>query len=208
MTPDRVTPGAAPPGRAVRREQLLDAAEQVVARDGPATSMAAVAACAGITKPVLYRHFTDKSGLRAALVERHTARLMTTLQAELAGSRGRRERVERTVGAYLGVIEQQPQLYRFLLEPAGGDGVRGFTRQVAGVLAAGLARELGTGPPGPRESAWAHGIVGMVQAAGDWWLVAQPCPREQVAADLADLVLGGYASAGFPAGHDETRAAP
>ena len=66
--------------RAARREQLLDAADRAVARSGAATSMAAVAAEAGITKPVLYRHFGDKGGLVAALTARHTARLLAVLQ--------------------------------------------------------------------------------------------------------------------------------
>ena len=49
--------------------------------------MAAVAAEAGITKPVLYRHFGDKGGLVAALTDRHTGRLLAVLQA--APERGR-----------------------------------------------------------------------------------------------------------------------
>ena len=56
--------------RDARRESLLAAADLVVQRDGPSASMSAIAAEAGITKPILYRHFGDKSGLYAALAER------------------------------------------------------------------------------------------------------------------------------------------
>ncbi|HEU0101249.1 MAG TPA: TetR family transcriptional regulator [Mycobacteriales bacterium] len=179
-----------------RREALLDAADRAVRRDGPATSMAAVAAAAGITKPILYRHFGDKGGLVAALAERHTGRLLAVLRDALARGRTRRERVELTIDAYLALIEAAPQLYRFLVRPEGAltpAQVRTFTRRLGDMLADGIAAELGVGASSPREQAWAHGIVGMVQTAADWWLDEQPCPREELAGRLADLVLGGYA---------------
>jgi AcrR family transcriptional regulator len=53
-----------------RRRELLEAADRVVLRDGPGASMNAIAAEAGITKPILYRHFGDKGGLYAALAKR------------------------------------------------------------------------------------------------------------------------------------------
>ena len=75
------------PDRAARREALLDAADRAVARDGAATSMAAVAAEAGISKPILYKHFGDKPGLAAALADRHTERLMASLREALLRGR-------------------------------------------------------------------------------------------------------------------------
>ena len=60
------TPAAAPAGEP-RREQLLNAADRVVQREGPGASMNAIAAEAGITKPILYRHFGDRNGLIGAL---------------------------------------------------------------------------------------------------------------------------------------------
>lgn len=62
-----------------RRRELLDAADRVVLRDGPGASMNAIAAEAGITKPILYRHFGDKGGLYSALAKRHTDALLASL---------------------------------------------------------------------------------------------------------------------------------
>lgn len=192
-------PAGAVAERAVRREALLDAAQRAVRRDGPATSMAAVAAEAGITKPILYRHFGDKGGLAAALAERHTDRLLGALRAALGTGRTRRERVELAVGAYLAAIEAEPGLYRFLLRPEGPasppEQLRAFSRRLGELLARGLALELGRPAPGPRETAWAHGIIGMVQTAGDWWLDTAPCSRTELAGQLTDLVFGAYAGA-------------
>jgi AcrR family transcriptional regulator len=181
--------------RAARREELLDAADRIVRRDGPAASMAAIAGEAGITKPILYRHFGDKSGLYAALADRYTGRLLGELQAALEAGRTRRDRVERTVGAYLSAIEAEPQVYRFLVHSdeaaAAQSQVRSFTRRLSTLLAAGMAAELAAPPE--RASAWAHGIVGMVQAAGDWWLDTGACSRDQLVQELTDLLFGAYA---------------
>ena len=185
--------------RAARREALLDAADRIVRRDGPAASMATIAAEAGITKPILYRHFGDKGGLYAALADRYTGRLLGDLQEALEAGRDRRDRVQRTVDAYLATIESEPQVYRFLVHPhtqpdeaaPAQSQVRSFTRRLSALLAAGIAAELAVPPA--RASAWAHGIVGMVQSAGDWWLETRQCTRQELVDELTGLLFGAYA---------------
>ena len=66
-----------------RRALLLAAADRVVQRDGPDASMNVIAAEAGITKPILYRHFGDKGGLYRALAQRHIEELLERLRAAL-----------------------------------------------------------------------------------------------------------------------------
>src|SRR5918996_1113615 len=81
-----------------RREQLLDATKAIVGRSGfHAVSIEAVAREAGITRPVVYGHFGDLTGLLEALVEREAARANAQLERilpdELAegDARGRRQ---------------------------------------------------------------------------------------------------------------------
>ena len=65
---------------AVTREQVLDAAEQVFRERGVTrTSLAEVAAAAGVTRGAVYWHFTDKADLYAAMCERATLPLDTML---------------------------------------------------------------------------------------------------------------------------------
>lgn len=80
--------------------------------------MNAIAAEAGITKPILYRHFGDKGGLYRALAKRHTDALLDALRAALDAPAERRQRVEATLDTYLAAIEARPQVYRFLMHPA------------------------------------------------------------------------------------------
>ncbi|MDI5961831.1 TetR family transcriptional regulator [Streptomyces sp. SL13] len=191
-----------------RRRELLEAADRVVLREGPEASMNAIAAEAGITKPILYRHFGDKSGLYRALAQRHTDALLGTLRAALDRPGTRRERVEATVDAYLTAIEGAPQVYRFLMHPtdqAGADTEKGFDagrhsapllRRLGEELAAIIGERLDLGPESAQVArAWGHGIVGMMYAAGDWWLGEHPCSRERLVHQLSDLLWGTLAVA-------------
>ena len=181
--------------RDARRESLLAAADAVVQRDGASASMATIAAEAGITKPILYRHFGDKSGLYAALAERHTDRLLDALVDALTEGGTARERVERTIGTYLSVISQEPQVYRFLVDSEEsvqvGGPVRGLLRRLQELLAAGIAHELRLAEDDLRPGIWAAGIVGMVQAAGDRWLALEDCSKDVLAAQLTDDIQQG-----------------
>ncbi|MGW3248668.1 TetR family transcriptional regulator [Streptomyces sp. NPDC001070] len=192
-----------------RRRELLEAADRVVLRDGPEASMNAIAAEAGITKPILYRHFGDKSGLYRALAKRHTDALLANLRAALDAPNERRDRVEATLHAYLSAIEARPQVYRFLMHPAENapDAAdRGFDigrhsapvlRRMGEELADVIAERLDLGPDGQVAArVWGHGIVGMMYAAGDWWLGERPASRDVLVRHLADLLWGRLAAVG------------
>jgi AcrR family transcriptional regulator len=59
-----------------RHEQLLDVAERVLAHEGAsAVNMERIAADAGVGKPVVYRHFSNRVDLLFALLERDWAKL-------------------------------------------------------------------------------------------------------------------------------------
>jgi AcrR family transcriptional regulator len=207
------TPQAAPPaspaaagaagagGRsALRRLELLDAADRVVMRDGPDASMNTIAAEAGITKPILYRHFGDKDGLYRALAERHTEELALAIRAAVDPGRTAdpRARVQATIDTYLAHIEANPQVYRFLLHRAGAESadvhghVTAYQRRVGEELARSFDPQ---GVTGVLARAWAHGIVGMVQASGDWWLDERPCERPELTTYLTELLWGALPTA-------------
>jgi AcrR family transcriptional regulator len=66
--------------RAERREQILDAATRAFARTGfAATGLDDVAAEAGVTHVILYRHFASKNELYRAVLDRACARLADTV---------------------------------------------------------------------------------------------------------------------------------
>lgn len=182
-----------------RREQLLTAADRVVQRDGSAASMNVIAAEAGITKPILYRHFGDKGGLYRALAERHIDSLLAQLRAALLTRGGLRARTRATVEAYLAAVEEKPQIYRFLVERAAVEEpdvrgqVVGFVRRFGDELAVGISNEPELAGIDPQRAViWAHAIAGMVQETGDWWLDHPEVSRAQVVDQLVALLWDGF----------------
>jgi AcrR family transcriptional regulator len=84
----RTVDGEARPQRADaarNRERVLAAAEAVLARDGLAASMRAVAADAGVGLGTIYRNFPTQEALYQAIIVRRTKALIAEA-AELAGA--------------------------------------------------------------------------------------------------------------------------
>ncbi|MDQ3939990.1 MAG: TetR/AcrR family transcriptional regulator [Actinomycetota bacterium] len=186
--------------RAERRQHLLDVADRVVQRDGPEASINQIAAEAGIAKPILYRHFGDKGGLYQALAERYVQSLMARLRDALREETAPRARLAATIDAYLGFVEDHPEMYQFLMHRAVPEQleahatVADFIRQVAAEVAVVLGEELRrAGMDSGGAEPWAHGIVGMVQLAGDWWLRNRSMPRQRLVEYLTTLLWNGFA---------------
>jgi len=197
----RATPGSRPDRdakREARKTALLEAAIGAVRRDGPGVSMDQMAAAAGVTKPILYRHFHDRAGLVTAIAEYAFRQIATGLDEALHTDETPRQVVASTIDVYLRFIESDTALYRFLVhrtmvetqDPGTvlTDYIERAGRQVALVLGEGLrAAGLDSGPAEP----WAFGIVGMVHSAGDWWIDTRTMPRERLAEYLTSLVYDG-----------------
>lgn len=188
--------------RRARREAFLDAAIDVVRRDGPRASMEAMARQAGVTKPILYRVFGDRNGLLQALGDRFNDELRTVLARSLAraGDDHPRTLLRSTIDAYLTLVERDPEVYRFLTARLGGDAagtVASMADDVARQVAAVMSDELratgaDTGPAEP----WAYAIVGMVHLAGDWWMRRRSISRTALVDHLVSLAWDGLGSVG------------
>jgi AcrR family transcriptional regulator len=176
---------------------------------GPGVSVAEIAAAAGITKPVLYRHFDDRSDLQSA-VGREAAAMLVARIAPALGVEGRpREVTHAIVDAFLSGIEDEPQLWRFVVHhpierSPGAEIVDDARAQIAGLLTALLVdrlRAIGRDTGGAE--AWAHGLVGMVQSAGDWWLERRPMSRAALTGYLTSIIWGGLSEVLSTNGPDE-----
>lgn len=188
--------GAAPSmlyGRMARRLELLEAAIEVIRREGPTASMDEIAAQAGITKPIVYRYFGDRAGVYQAVAEQYCADLSSRWQSAVATSRDLHANVVKAIDAYLAFVQDDPQVHQFLLHPqhATRPAVT-FGYHVGEVLADVLRQRLeaagrDTAPAGP----WGHAIAGMVQAASTWWLVSPEVPRAMLVDHLSTLLWDG-----------------
>jgi AcrR family transcriptional regulator len=181
-----------------RREELLRAALTVIGRDGPGASMDDMAAEAGITKPILYRHFGDRNGLIAAVAHRFVDELVTRLGDSLDRPGTPRERIEAAVGCYVGFIEEDPALYGFLTQGAHVSSIleTGVIDRVAAVLQSAIAATaVAAGLDARPAETWAYGVVGMMHVAGAHWVSTLSPSREPLIADLVSLVADGLLGA-------------
>jgi len=180
-------------GRMARRLELLEAAIEVIRREGPTASMDEIAAQAGITKPIVYRYFGDRAGVYQAVAEQYCADLTSRFQSAVATSGDLHANVVTAIDAYLAFVQADPQVHQFLLHPqhATRPAVT-FGYHVGEVLADVLRQRLeaarrDTAPAGP----WGHAIAGMVQAASTWWLVSPEVPRAALVEHLSTLLWDG-----------------
>ncbi len=158
--------------------------------------MEAIAAEAGVTKPIVYRHFGDREGLLRALTERFGDELVERLRAKLAGGSDPRAAVAAAIDVYVAMIEQDPALYRFLIQqtPAGGGTLMGVVDQIAAVIASVIGETLRSlEADSGAADVWAYAIVGMVHLAGDHWAAHQTMPRKRLVEYLAGLLWEGVA---------------
>jgi AcrR family transcriptional regulator len=201
--------------RLARRQELVESTLRAIRDHGAGVGMDEVAATARTSKTVFYRHFTDRAGLYAAVVERVDATIIRDL-TRAAGDPARdsaRDVVRGVVAAYLRLVADDPEVYRFIVNapivPAGerppGDVAAGMTDRiaahVAGLVAGGLAGDGAPGAAAPR--LWGVALVGMVRATADAWLAAGGAAAgpsaDELADDLTALLWDGLSSVALPA---------
>jgi AcrR family transcriptional regulator len=173
--------------RARRRREFVDAALRVLEAHGPELPMEAVAAEAGVTKPVLYRYFQDKSALVDALAERGSQILLDRLIPAIRAGCPALTRVRDAVGAYFAVIDEHPNLYWLLAREARGEAGAGpdSIQQNKETIATALTAVIGDylrayGLDSGGAEPWAHGLTGLVQSTGEWWLQRRSMSRATV----------------------------
>ncbi len=194
--------------RLARRAELVDATLRAIRTHGAGVGMDEVAATARTSKTVYYRHFTDRAGLYTAVAERVDATIIRGLSRAAdepsveSTHDGSRAVVRAVIAAYLHLVEEDPEVYRFIvnapLVPPGerphGDVAAGMTDRIAGHVAdlvgAGIAPDAGAAP-----RLWGVALVGMVRATADAWLAAGGATAgpssDELADDLTALVWDG-----------------
>lgn len=184
--------------REARRLELVQAAVRAIHRNGPRINMNDVAAAAKVSKPVLYRHFADQRQLYHAVGRYAADWLVAWLAQHLEPGTEPVEVIATVIDAYLGAVETEPVLYRFVIRHAFADdaadgSVEGYreivVRHVDELLRAKL-KELGLDDAACRT--WAQGTVGMVQSVGEWWLEHPgDATRAELTEQLTTLLWGG-----------------
>jgi AcrR family transcriptional regulator len=182
--------------RAIREQQMLDAAVRVFSRQGfHATSVDEIAEAAGISKPMVYAYLGSKEDLFVACLHREGVRLMEALaEAAAAGSDlGPDEKLWRGLRAFLGFVAAHREGWAVLYRQARGQepfaGVLAQLRSqmveiVSGMLAKGQAVSEDV-------DLAAQSLVGAAEAVADWIVDHPGEDPERAAARLMNAVWLG-----------------
>jgi AcrR family transcriptional regulator len=181
----------------LRREAILAAAEEVFARSGyHGASLDDIAQAAGISKALIYEHFTSKRELHASLVNAHVEEIFRRLQANAETGTTGEERLRGGIDAFLSFVEEHREAWRALFrdaaDPEVGDVVERVQVQATAVIAALIAAD----PEAPNESERAiemHSALlsGGVQSLANWWHDHQEVPRAVLVARAMDFCWVG-----------------
>ena len=181
---------------AIRRRQLLDVAMRVFAERGfHDASMNDIAIAAGVTKPVLYQHFTSKRELFAELLGEVGRDLQETITKAVTSADGPREMVELGFLAYFSYVDRHRDAFRLFYggsmarDDEFAEVVNQTETAVAGLVAALIEIE---GISAEQRRVLGHGIVGMIEGASIHWLTsASDADPDALAHQLADLAWRG-----------------
>src|SRR3954447_9390070 len=179
--------------RIARRAELIEAVLGAVRERGPGIDMDDIAAVSGVAKPVFYRYFKDKGDLFLAVGVEVGERLVADVVAALEGTQHPRAMIAAAVDTFLRAVEDDPQVYRFVLQrPANAATASDYSAVIsrrASRVIGDLLRDAGldTGAAEP----WGFAMVGAVRSAAERWLDEPTMSRAALTGYLTNLMWAG-----------------
>jgi AcrR family transcriptional regulator len=181
-----------------RREQILDVAVQVFARNGfHDTSMNDVAEVAGVTKPVLYQHFDSKQDLYLALLDEAGRRMLDTIRTATAGAASGREQTELGFKAYFRWVASDLDAFLLLFGSRASrddDAVKAIRKLTAGAADA-VAPLIAADIDPDHQRTLAQGLVGLAEGVSRHLVErGEQFDPEVLGQQIADLAWAGLRS--------------
>lgn len=166
-----------------RRAQLLEAASEVFAAKGyHFAAMDDIADAAGVSKPVLYQHFTSKLDLYLDLLDASANRLVQVVRGALASTTDNAERVVATMGAFYDFVADSDSDFRFVFESdltgevAVQERLDRINDEISEAIATVIAEDTGLPPAQARLLGVC--LVGIAQVSARYWVAGDPGSRE------------------------------
>jgi AcrR family transcriptional regulator len=184
-----------------RRATIVEAGGRLFGERGyDATRLDDIAAAAGVTKPILYRHFDAKRALYLALLERHRDDLASFAAMIDAAEGTRDERLRTVLEVWLTYVETHSYAWRMLFrDTGGGPEVQAFRLEVherARAVLAGIIRSLSEVPIPRRELEPVAELMSMGMASVVLWWIDNPGASRGAVLDAIARVWGGLLASG------------
>jgi AcrR family transcriptional regulator len=171
---------------AQRREVILAAAEETFGRCGyHGASLDDVAHAAGVSKALIYEHFSSKRELHGSLLDAHAAAIFERLEAAVERGETGEQRLRNGIDAFLAFVEEHREAWRALFRDAADPEVAALVARVQAQATGVIARLIASGPNAPAFDDGGRGVEihaqmlsGAVQSLATWWHEHREVPRE------------------------------
>jgi AcrR family transcriptional regulator len=188
---------------AERRAAILDAALDAFAERGyHETSLDAVAERAGISKALIYEHFSSKRELHGALLETYVGELLGRVMEATGRAEPGEQRLRTGADAFLRFVEERREAWRMLVRNPEDPDVARSVGRLQGEAAETIAVLMAADVPAAREDdpqeaqlaveMLAQQLVGALRALANWWDDHREVPRERVLAMLMEFAWLGF----------------
>ena len=191
---------------AQRRALIEEAAARLFAERGyVATTVDDIVAAAGVSKPMLYRHFESKKQLQIKLLERRRDDLAAAALDAFLGSEGDpRLRLPAMIDAWFAHVEEHPHTSRILFQDATGDAdIQRLQRDLRARQRAAdvaLLREMAPELPEQEFEPLGEIVRSSLTGVALWWLDNPQVPRATPVAAVLRVTTSVLASVGAKAG--------
>jgi AcrR family transcriptional regulator len=175
---------------------IEDAAARLFAERGyAATTVEQIVAAAGVSKPMLYRHFGSKKELFMRLLERRRDELAAAPLDEFIQAQGEPEqRLPEMIDAWFAHVEQHPHTSRMLFQDAAGDpqivALQRELRRRQRAADVALLREFAPQLPEVELEPLGEIIRSTLSGLALWWLEHPDTPRAVVVAAVLRTTRG------------------
>lgn len=183
--------------RIERREQLIGIGRQLFAAHGfDAVSVEEIASAAGVSKPVIYKHFGGKEGLYQVIVDRETTTLNSILEEQIRPDLHPREALEGTIVGLLDYIQVNPDGFGLMVHQSPDVLAGSQFSTIMSDMGEHLTRLLGAyfeqlGFNVDTAPLYGQMLAGMVGTMGQSWSKEKETTKEVLAAHLVNLMWNG-----------------
>jgi AcrR family transcriptional regulator len=183
-----------------RRTQLMVSGLEVFTEKGfHLASMDDIAKRAGVSKPILYQHFSSKEDFYLGILDERVEVIVQQIADAIDAAEGNRNRLEAAIACYFKLVDDADHGFRLIFESdfTMNHEVRARVEDVVAQVSRVVGTEVAnqTGKSIGEANILAGGLCGMAQAAAWRWLrLGRPIAMEVAIAQTLDLAWSGLSS--------------
>lgn len=180
-----------------RRTQIMISGLEVFAEKGfHLASMDDIAERAGVSKPILYQHFSSKQDFYLGVLDERVDYLVQHITESIDAAVGNKNRLEAAIACYFKLVDDADHGFRLIFESdfTMNNEVRARVEDVVSQVSRVVGTEVAnqTGKSIGEANILAGGLCGMAQAAAWRWLrLGRPIAMEEAISQTLELAWNG-----------------